>query len=166
MPSIQDFYNKLEKAVEVLEEVQQDLKTEQADINGVKASIDTVDATLTSGFSTLEDIDTKTAKLLLHLTEQADTMICALEKISKNTCDLVTQSTIQTALQTRIRDDANTLRNLTESAHPEAALQLERLDALRTQIEKCCPPTPEPPACTYQPCPAPKPIEEADLSHV
>lgn len=92
---------------------------------------------------------------LYYLSQQNDTIICALEHISQNTCNLVTQSHIQTGLQEKIADSVCKLADLYASVHADAELQRHRLHELREQIERCCPPEKPPPACTYQPCPAP-----------
>jgi len=99
-----------------------------------------------------------TTQALYQNAQQNDTIICILEKISKNTCDLDNQSHLQTALQTAIRKDADALAELFAITHADAALTREREQALRHEIEKCCPPKPPPPICTYEPCPAPTPI--------
>lgn len=127
-----------------------------ADVNkGFKATVDML--------KIVAQIEIEAVKLLFHLTQQADTMICALEHISKNTCEILTQTTIQTQLQTRILDDADVLRRIAESAYPGAALDERRLAELRSQIERCCPPEEPKPACTYQPCFQPKPVPKPEL---
>ena len=114
-----------------------------------------ITAALNAGFGQLITLGQYTNQALFHLSQQNDTIICALEHISQNTCNLVTQSHIQTALQEKIADCTCKLADLYASVHAEAALQRHRLHELREQIERCCPPTKPPPACTYQPCPAP-----------
>jgi hypothetical protein len=42
--------------------------------------------------------------------------------------------------------------------HAEVALTLEREQALKDQIERCCPPKPPEPVCQDSPCPAPRPL--------
>jgi len=122
---------------------------------GFKATVDAL--------NTLAQIDVETVKLLFHLTQQADTMICALEHISQNTCGILTQVTLQTQIQTRIRQDADALRDIAESAYPQAALERQRLGALRAEIERCCPPEEAQPACSYKPCLQPK---QVDMPHL
>jgi len=91
---------------------------------------------------------------------QNDTIICVLEKISKQTCELLNQSCLQTPLQTAIEDNTTTLAELFAATHAEAALTRDREQALRDQLEKCCPPTPPEPCCRYETCPAPGPLPE------
>jgi len=122
--------------------------------NDVKAGTVAVVDTL----KVIAEIELAVAGLLFHLTQQADTMICELGQISQNTCGILTQVTIQTELQKSIRKDVDILLQIQEAVHPEAGLQLARLAELRAQIEKCCPPKPPEPACTYVACPAPTPV--------
>jgi hypothetical protein len=99
-----------------------------------------------------------TNEALSQNAKQNDTIICILEHISKNTCELLNQSVIQTKLQTEMQTDMDALEAMYETAHADVALERERLRALKQQIEECCPP-PQPEApCKYAPCPAPKPI--------
>ena len=167
MPSLADVYNQLVTANGTLDMIHADMLAEQTATEQVNSNVEQLDTDLKSGFqatetglATLAQIDTQAVGLLFHLTQQNDTIICALEKISQNTCGIINQVTVQTALQTRIRDDADAQRDIAEFAHAEATLERHRLEALRAEIEKCCPPKPPPPACTYQPCPQPDPITE------
>jgi hypothetical protein len=57
-----------------------------------------------------------------------------------------------------MRKDIGMILDIQQAAHPEVSLQIHRLAELRAKIDECCPPTPPEPACTYQPCPAPKSI--------
>ena len=170
MPNINDVYNQLIAANAALDQIHADIVTEQTATEQVNTSVNQLDTDLNTGFqktvaglATIAQIDTEAVKLLYHLTQQADTIICVLEKISQNTCEILNQATIQTALQTRIRDDADAQLAITESVHPEAALDRHRLRKLQEEIEKCCPPETSPPPCTYQPCPHPRPIQEPKL---
>ena len=69
-----------------------------------------------------------------------------------------------------IENNTAALRELAESAHPNAALALERMKALRDEVYKCCPKEVPPPACQYEPCPTapslpapPKPPDKQPL---
>ena len=97
---------------------------------------------------------------LVEKIAQEKTMICQLEQISKQTCDLVTESHLQTSLQGEIAEDVKRTLNLAQIASPGAELELKRLDALREEIEKCCPPEVAPPACTHTACPPPPDFRE------
>lgn len=173
MASINDVFNQLVQANTNLGQIHADGIAETNAINQVKSSVDKLDVDVKAGFNatvaglvTLAKIEVEIAKLVFHLTQQADTMICALEHISQNSCELVTQSTLQTRLQTSLRDDTQAIRAITELAHPEAALHFHANEELRKQLERCCPPEQPGPACTYRPCPHPDPIRMPDLPKV
>jgi hypothetical protein len=100
-----------------------------------------------------------TNQALFHLTQQADTMICALEHISRNTCGIYNEAHRQTGLIEGLREDTADLLDLARSANPAGAVALDKSKELRREIERCCPPPPEQPVCEYAPCPVPQPIE-------
>ncbi len=170
MASVNDVYNQLVTANGTLTQLHGDLVAETNATDQVKASVDQLDTDVKNGFATLSNelktlanLEIEEVQLLFHLTQQADAMICELEHISRNTCEILNQVALQTRLQTRIRDDADALRSIEEFAHPEGALERERLEALRAEIERCCPPVEVPPSCVYEPCPHPAPIKEPKL---
>ena len=177
MASINDVFNQLVTVNATLSSIGANINAGTTATNAVKASVDQLDTDLKAGFSqttnalnaavsalnAIAAIDIEGVKLLWHLTQQTDTVICALEHISRNTCAILTQTTIQTGLQTQIRDDSDALLSIAGFAYPAGALERERLKALQAQIEKCCPPDLAPPACTYAACPAPKAIEAPRL---
>jgi hypothetical protein len=180
MASIDDVNNSVNKVnttlwklIAAVNTVNTSVQSEIAATNNVTAAVNTVDGDVKSGFAStvnalqvLAIIEEASANLLFHLTQQADTMICALNQISKNTCGILTQVTIQTGLQERLVSDTRAIREIEESAQPAAALELHRLAELRAQIEKCCPPPRPEPACTYQQCPSPPPIKQPDLPQI
>jgi hypothetical protein len=173
MASINDVYNQLVAANTSLSQLHGDVVAETNATDQVKASVDQLDADLSAGFAQTEGdlaaiaaIETEAVKLIFHLSQQADAMICALEKISKNTCELLTQSTIQTRLQTTMREDFDAVRGIAEFANPAAVLERDRLAELRAEVERCCPPEEPEPACRYEPCPHPRPIKEPHLPSV
>ncbi len=137
MPSVDDVYNQLLQANTSLTSL----------INAVN--------NLTSAVVT---IGTYTNQALYQNDQQNTTIICELEHISKNTCALLNESAIQTALQTAMAADLDGLEKMFATANPGAALEAERLATLKAQVEQCCPPKKPTPPCEYKPCPAPKPI--------
>jgi hypothetical protein len=55
-----------------------------------------------------------------------------------------------------MRTDLANLTQLYELANPAAAVEQDRLEELKAQIEKCCPPPrPEPP-CKFEKCDQPR----------
>jgi hypothetical protein len=177
MASINDVFNQLVTVNATLSAIGADVNAGTTATNAVKASVDQLDTDLKAGFaqtaSALNNavallgaialIEVEEVKILFHLTQQADTMICSLEHISQNTCAILTQSTIQTKLQTQMSDDLAGLLAVAESAYPAAALERDRLAALQAEVRRCCPPPVDPPACTFEPCPKPRPIGEPKL---
>ena len=132
-----------------------------------------VNTSINSGFSaTVSRLDTvaliqvEAVKLLYHITQQNDAMLCILEKISKNTCEILTQVTAQTELQTRMADDLSALRFFAASAQPAAALELQRNSELQDSIDRCCPPPQKDPACKYEPCEHPKRVKEPRIPDI
>lgn len=181
MASASDFYNELKGAHQEiigsntrldgvntrLDKVNNNLVTIEGKLDLLKNAIDAVanavhkvDQTLHWGFHQLITIGNYTNQALFHNDQQNDTMICILEHISKNTCMLLNESHTQTGLQTVIKENTMMLADLYASTHADAALARERLEALRKQMEECCPPKPPPPVCDYQPCPKPGRIGE------
>lgn len=138
MPSVNDVYNQLLAANTNL----------TALINAVN--------NLTSAVVTIGNY---TNQALYQNDQQNVTIICALEHISKNTCALLNESVVQTTLQTTMEADLDGLEQMFATANPGAALEAERLAALKAQVEQCCPPKKPTPPCDYKPCTAPKPID-------
>lgn len=137
MPSVTDVYNQL------------------LQVNTNLTSLTNAVNNLTSAVVTIGDY---TNQALYQNDQQNSTMICALEQISKNTCALLNESAAQTALQTVMAADIDGLEQMFATANPGAALEIERLAALKAQVEVCCPPKKPTPPCDYKPCPSPKPI--------
>jgi hypothetical protein len=158
MPSADDLFNQLVAANNRLEAIKGNLLDVEAATDAVKFAVNQVNSTLTTGFGQLVTQGDYTNKALSQNAKQNDTIICILEHISKNTCELLNQSVIQTRLQTSMDKGATALADMYASVHADAALERERLQALKDQIEKCCPPPrPEVP-CHYTECPAPPPL--------
>lgn len=143
-----------------LDDVKGKLDALKAATDAVRASVETVNKTLQNGFSTLITLGIYTNQALFHNSQQNDTIICMLEQISRNTCQLVNQAVLQTQLQQAISKNTEALAALYAATHAEAALTREREEALRQQIERCCPPKPPEPACRYERCPSPERLPE------
>jgi hypothetical protein len=127
-------------------------------LDAVVKSVQDVNASLNWGFGQLITIGNYTNQALAQNAAQNDTMICILEHISKNTCLLLNEAHEQTGLQRTIRNSTSLLADLYAATHAEAALTRQREEALRKQIEECCPPEVPPPPCDYAACPAPGPL--------
>jgi hypothetical protein len=137
MPSVTDVYNQILK---------------------VNTNLTSLINAVNNVTSALVTIGNYTNQALYQNDQQNVTIICALEQISKNTCALLNESAVQTALQTDMVADIDGLEKMFATVNPEAALETERLAALKAQVEKCCPPPKPTPPCDYRPCPEPKPI--------
>jgi hypothetical protein len=142
MPSASDIFNELKGANQRLDNI---LAVEQTTRDAVLA--------LDQDVEQLVSLQNFANSALVHQIKQTDTIICLLRQIADSTCRLVNESHVQTGLQTHIADDANTLAALYSVTHAEAALVREREEALRHQIEACCPPPEPTPACQPKECP-------------
>jgi hypothetical protein len=151
MASATDFFNELKGANTRLD----DIKTK---LDGLQATADAINQTLQWGFVQLITLGVYTNQALAENAKQNDTIICILEHISKNTCELLNEAHIQTGLQTIIEKKTTILADLYAASHGDAAFVSMRLEALQKQIEACCPPKPPKPVCDYQPCPKPPPL--------
>jgi hypothetical protein len=167
MPSSTDFFNLLTEVKNGINEVDSSTDAVKASVDQVKAStdavkgaVDQVNQTLISGFAELITIGNYTNEALSQNAKQNDTIICILEKISRNTCAILNEAHTQTRLQTSIERSAGILATLYAATHADAELERQRNAALQAEIDKCCPPpTPRPP-CEYEPCAAPEPLRE------
>jgi Astacin (Peptidase family M12A) len=91
---------------------------------------------------------------------QGTTMICQLDQISKQTCDLLSEAHFQTGAQREIAKGVERLLGIVQVANPAAELELQRHEKLQQEIEKCCPPDDPPPLCEHTPCPQPPQFRE------
>ncbi len=158
MPSVDDVYNQLLAVNTNLTSLINAVNNVTSAVNAVQTAVTQVNSTLNTGFGELVTIGNYTNQALYQNDQQNTTIICALEHISKNTCALLNEAAIQTALQTEMERDIDGLESMFATANPGAALERERLAKLKKQIEECCPPKKPEPPCRYAPCPAPTPI--------
>ena len=145
MASAQDFLDSINGANNRLDGVNNRLDEVKGKLDLINQSVQNLNQTLNWGFGALITIGNYTNEALSQNAKQNDTIICILEHISKNTCELLNESHTQTGLQTTIKNNTTTLAELYAATHAEAALIRQRDEALRKQIEDCCPPkVPEP----------------------
>jgi hypothetical protein len=166
VPNASDIYNeikgvntRLDGANARLDDVKGKLDALKAATDAVRSSVDKVNSTLQNGFNTLITLGIYANQALYHNSQQNDTMICMLEQIARNTCQLVNYAAVQTDLQTAIKKNSDLLADLYAAAHAEAALAREKQEALRQQIEKCCPPKQPDPPCRYDRCQSPERLD-------
>ena len=159
MASADDILNALNGANSRLDNIKSAVDNVTVAVNATTTAVNNAATEITSalnaGFAQLASLAQYTNQALFHISQQDDTIICALENISRNTCNLVTQAHIQTLLQQNIAKSTDKLADLYSTVHAEAELQRHRLAELREEVERCCPPPRPEPACTYQPCAAP-----------
>jgi hypothetical protein len=162
MASIDDCFNQLTDANGHLVAIDGDLQTVNTSVQAVNTSVQALDADINgittaiqTGFSQLYTIANYTNQLLLYEIQQNDTMVCYLEKITRQTCALLNEAALQTAAQQAMRADLGDLKQLYELANPAAAVEQARLEALKAQVEKCCPPPVPTPPCKFEPCKQP-----------
>jgi hypothetical protein len=148
MPSASDIFNELKGANQRLDNI---LAAEQ----GIRDAVEQVD----QGVDTLVGLQQFANNATVHQIKQLDTVICLLRQIANNTCGLLNESHTQTGHQEAIARDAETLAVLYSVTHAEAAIVRQREEALRRQIEECCPPREPAPPCKPAECPDPGPFE-------
>src|SRR5215471_922022 len=117
MPTINDAFDELQNI--------------NSNLAQVKAAIEAGNARLDA----LRAQQTYTNGALFHLTQQADTIICVLEHISRNTCAALNEEHRQTGLLQGIRLDAADLLDIARSAFPGGAVALDKEKELRREIE-------------------------------
>jgi len=163
MASADDIFNALNGANSRLDDIKGELDNLKVSTDAVTAAVQNAAAllvsTLNNGFSQLVALANYTNQALYQNDQQNDTIICELTHISKNTCELLNQSVVQTRLQTSLEHNVAKLDFLYATVHAEAELERLRVAELRAEVERCCPPPKHEPPCTYTPCQGPQPIE-------
>jgi hypothetical protein len=153
-PTVTDVFNQLVLVNGKLDQIE--LNTSLVTV--LNASINSGFTATVNGLKAIALINIESVKLQYHQTQQNDTIICYLEQISKQTCEMLNLIAIQTKFQQQMKDDLSALRYIGESAHAGAVLEKHRHDELKRQMEECCPPRPDKAPCNFQPCERPKPI--------
>jgi len=148
MASGDDFFQQLKQANDKL-----------SDLAPLRADVENLSNAITAGVTQLVSLNSYEAQALYQNALQNATIICILEKISKQTCELLNQACIQTALQMQIQKSTAALADLMALAHPAAALARDREQTLRGEVERCCPPPAAKPCCHYSPCSEPAQID-------
>ena len=158
-PTVTDVFNQLVLVNGKLDQVEVNTSV----ITNLNVSINTGFTATVGRLDTLAAIEVEAVKLLFHQTKQLDTVICMLDQISRNTCNILTEVAIQTKLQKQMAADMAVLRYIAASANPAGALEHARHEELEAKIEKCCPPEPDEPACRYEPCKGPGSVKQPEL---
>jgi hypothetical protein len=78
---------------------------------------------------------------------------CLLDKIARILCLIANETHKQARQITAIGEAITSLLEMYKAVHPEAALQVEKFERLRAEMNKCCPPEQKPDdICDYVPC--------------
>lgn len=130
-----------------------DIKTQLIQANGRLVSID---ATLHEGFANLSqglflvtELQKVSIMLLDHHRKQNDTVICLIENTNELLCGITRKVTQQLAISDETRRLVDRLEGVSSRVHASEAGDYDRHEALRDQIEECCPPERPP----LEPCP-------------
>lgn len=95
----------------------------------------------------------KQAKSLSNIEAGASLDSCLLEKVARILCMIANETHEQTRQITTINEAITSLLEMYKTVHPEAALQLQKFERLRAEMEKCCPREHKPHLiCQYEPC--------------
>jgi paraquat-inducible protein B len=179
MANFNDAYNELKLAAGYLSDIDipsAPLQTINTSVQAVDHDVQQATTAITNGFNNLDNLVNSTNQLLTttnqlltntnqlltyenqlltYEIEQNNTIICYLEKITRQTCALLNESARQTAADEEMARDIHDLEQLYELANPAAAVEQDRLEALKHQVERCCPPPKPEPPCKFEPCPRP-----------
>jgi hypothetical protein len=87
----------------------------------------------------------------MHAGSELD--LCLLDKIARIVCLTANESHLQTLQLTSLTEGFTAFLEIYKSVHPEQTLQFERLEKMRAELRRCCPPQEKPELiCTYEPC--------------
>ncbi len=167
MPSIDDVFDQLKQANTNLANVHSDLGVVHDDLTKLRATaedIKTTEEQIAALTTQLVALVQTTNTLVRYEIAQNQTLICIGEHVSRNTCGIWSEARTQTELQRQTLDRVDALAEMYETANPAAALELTRSRAARARLAECCEEKPTPPACTYEPCPAPPPLDGSSSS--
>lgn len=156
MPSLGDFYDRLGEVNNHVADMDTELTTLDGHVQQTNTQLGTIEGTLTSIDSDVQQMSQSMTTLLDHLITQNDTIICILEHISRNTCELVNAAALEMRALQSVELTARELDDMTKTVHPDAALALAREEAARLELAKCCPPKHIEPPCRYEPCSKPE----------
>lgn len=152
-------------AVEVsVEAVRTAVRSTDAAVRGVDQTLEDGFTVLTEGIAVLAGLGAQQIRVLNHVSQQQDAVLCFLDQLARITCVLLNESHDQTTLLRAALDRVDSLTTMYETDHPGAALSVLRQQQVKTELERCCPPKVEPPVCDYQGCPLPDPIELVDTA--
>jgi hypothetical protein len=163
MPGINDVYNMLVNVQNNTKKIHKDLQTVTQELLYSNFQLKSTIDILNAGFLNLSKGIKGMVEMQNHNNSQNDTIICILEKISENTCQLVNEAHKQSGLQTVIADKTTDLFGIYESAHANEAIEYIKLKEIRKDLLECCPQRPSEPPCHHSPCEIPWPAPEINI---
>jgi hypothetical protein len=100
----------------------------------------------------LNEVRAQTA-ILSEIKVGVEVDTCLLDKIAHIVCMTANEAHRNSQLLASILDSVDSLLELYRAVHPDQALQIEKLDKLRAEMQKCCPPAGKPELiCEFEPC--------------
>ncbi|MDQ3668007.1 MAG: hypothetical protein M3410_15825 [Acidobacteriota bacterium] len=174
MASISDVFDALNDIKGKLDQLHVDgtnnglkIDATNVELDTVNAKLDVLDQTVTNvgaavdaRFNQVLQQQQLSNQLVHHLTRQQETVICILEHISRNTCELVNLETKDLKATLAIQEHSRITAGILRGAYPNAALDLANRDELERKIEECCPDKPDRTPCQYRPCDTPGPFKD------
>jgi len=163
MPTINDVYKMLVNVQNNTKAIHNDLQTVTQELLYSNLQLKNTIDILNDGFLNLSKGIKGMVEMQIHNNNQNDTIICILEKISKNTCQLVNEANKQSELQTVIADKTTDLFGIYELAYANQAIEYIKMKEIRKELQECCPPRPLEPPCHHSPCEIPRPAPEINI---
>jgi hypothetical protein len=167
MASAQDILDAINTSIARLDQLHNDVLAGTNSTDAVRNAVTDMAQHLDAGFTVLAQGDqviaalhAQTNAILMHLAAQADTQICLLDTIARNTCALLNESVRQTAAQDGMRTDLDGLAFMYATVNPGSAVELDRSRQAAARMDECCPPPAGEPPCTFDGCAAPDRLKE------
>jgi hypothetical protein len=162
MASISDVFNALNDIKGKLDQLHADEITEHGKLDAVVNAVNTAPTGITSRLDQLVGAETQAAQIALHMPRQNEAILCAIEHVSRNTCELVMLADRQLEALHGVQASTRTSAEILRTVHADASLELDRRDELQARVDKCCPPEPRKPRCGYDRCEDPGPFQRHD----
>lgn len=167
MASINDVFNALNDIKGKLDQLHVDATNNGQKQDATNNKLDTLNQTVTTvgtavdaRFAQVLQQQQLSNQLVHHLTQQQETVICILENVSRNTCELVNLETEELKATLAVQEHSRTTAEILRGAYPNAAFDLANRDDLERKIKECCPDEPDRPPCQYKPCASPGPFKD------
>lgn len=161
MPSIQDIADQIDASLNQLNANTAGIKTDTTEI---RTELSQVDDHLQSGISTLAgglfailEQERRANSIALHQVAQNDTIICWLGNIAELLCGMTRKLTREIELQDRLATSLDRVEGIVELVSAREAMEYDKEQRLREEIEACCPPEQQPPEPCPEPCRSPRP---------